>query len=149
MSAGWIKQAPRIVRDRPREAGAITVAALVVLIGVLSLVPKRQTARWPTAIAKRETFTETLVETGNVSAARLMVYSSTVPGAQAKIVELIPEGSSVKPGDVLVRFETAGFEQNLAREEAAMRQAEAEVQRSREEVRLEALRSDAAATQAR
>ena len=149
MSANWIGRAPRIVRNRPREAGAITIGVLVALVGVLSVVPKRQTARWPTAVAKREAFTETLVETGNVSAARLMVYSSTIAGAQAKIVEIVPEGTSVKPGDRLVRFDTAGFEQNLARETAALRQAESEVQRAREELRLEGLRRDAAVDQAR
>lgn len=149
MSTGWIRHAPQMVRDRPREAGAITLGVLVALFGILSFVPKRQTARWPTAIVTRETFTETLVETGNVSAARLMMYSSTIPGTQAKVVELVPEGTAVKPGDMLVRFETAGFEQNLARETAALRQAEAEVQRAREELRLEGLRTDAATDQAR
>lgn len=149
MSSDWIRQAPQIVRERPREAGAITVGVLVALIALLSFVPKRQTARWPTAIAKRETFTETLVETGSVNAARLMVYSSTIAGAQAKIVELVPEGTSMKPGDTLVRFETAGFEQNLARETASQRQAESDLQRAREELRLEGLRSEAAMAQAR
>ncbi|MCC7416374.1 MAG: HlyD family efflux transporter periplasmic adaptor subunit [Acidobacteria bacterium] len=149
MRQGWIERAPRIVRQRPRETGAVTVAVLVLLIGVLSLVPKRQAVRWPTAVAARERFTETLVEIGSISAARLMVYSSTVPGTQAKIVELAPEGASVAPGDLLVRFETAGFEQNLARENAALRQAESEVRSAREELRLEQLRGGAEVERAR
>ncbi len=149
MSADWMRQAPRFVRERPRELGAITVGVLVTLVAVVSFLPRPQAPRWPIATARRGAFTQTLVETGAISASRLMMYSSTIPGGQAKIVELVPEGTSVKPGDLLVRFETSAFEQNRAREDAARRQAEADRQHAREDLRLESLRADADADQAR
>src|SRR5262249_8402597 len=90
--------------SRTREAGVISVGVLAALVGVLALVPKQAPARWPTAVVRRDTLTQALVETGTIGAQRLMVYSSTIQGAQAKIVDIVPEGTSVKPGDRLVRF---------------------------------------------
>ena len=82
---------------------------------------------------------ETLVEIGTVNAQQLVLYSSTIPGVQAKLVEIAPEGQAVKAGDLLARFDTGQFEQNRTREMAALRQAEAEMVRAREGARIEAL----------
>ena len=78
-----------------------------------------------------------------MSSARLLLYGSSIAGVQAKIVEIVPEGRSVAPGDVLVVFDATTFQQNLLREEAALRQAEAEHLRAREELRIERLRLEA------
>ena len=68
-----------------------------------------------------------------------VLYRSTIPGVQAKLVGIVPEGQAVKAGDVLARFDTGLFEQIRTRELAALRQADAEFVRAREAVRIEAL----------
>jgi HlyD family secretion protein len=130
----------RLVGGRRREAGMATAGVIVIALVGASIGLRRADGDWPSTTARIEPFVESLVEVGTISAQRLMLYSSTIPGAQAKIVEIAPEGHAAAPGDVLVRFDTALFEQNRERERAALRQAEAELVRAREEARVELLR---------
>lgn len=130
------------VRRYRREAGAAAAGVLVVALAISVLFWRRAVDDVPTAAVQRTLFTETLVETGTIGAQRLALYSSTISGAQAKIVELVPEGRAVQPGDVLVRFDASTFEQTRARERASLSQAEADLIRAREEYRIETLRVD-------
>lgn len=122
-----------------RDAGFATAGLLGVSLLAGLLAMREPVSPWPTATARSETFIDTIVETGTVTAQRLMLYSSTIPGASAKLIELVPEGTAVREGDLLARFDSAGFEQSRARELAALRQAQAEASRARELARLEIL----------
>lgn len=130
------------MRHVKRETGMASVAALVVLVAVAAAIPHRAAPQWPTALVVRAPFADTVVESGTIGAERLMIYSSRVSGAQAKIVEMVPEGTAVKTGDLLIRFDSTSFEQSLAQEQAFLHQAEAELVRAREELRLDMLRAD-------
>jgi len=121
---------------------AISVGVLSLLGGAAFVVPYETNAPGPTAVARHGVLVEQLVEPGTVSSGRLFLYGSSISGAQAKILEIVPEGRLVSPGDVLLRFDASGFEQNLARDEAAHRQAEAEQRQAQEELRLERLRAE-------
>jgi HlyD family secretion protein len=121
----------------------IQAAASVLMLstlGVMELAPRSSQSAAPNAVAREGSLTETLVEPGTLSSARLLLYGSSIAGVQAKIAELVPEGRAVVPGDVLIRFDATTFEQNMAREEAALRQAQAELVRAREELRIERIR---------
>jgi HlyD family secretion protein len=126
---------------------AASVSALFIIAGGAVTIPWRSTSHAPTAIVRDGNIVETLTEPGTVSSSRLLLYGSTIAGAQAKIVELVADGHTVAAGDVLIRFDATTFEQNLAREDAALRQAEAESLRAREELRIEHLRDDGEAAQ--
>jgi HlyD family secretion protein len=128
-----------VVRRHPREAGVATAGAILVVLAVSAIGWRRSADPRPSAVAQRTPFVETLVESGTISAQRLAVYSSTIPGVQAKIVELAAEGRAVRPGDPLVRFDSTIFEQTRARERASLSQADADLVRAREELRLELL----------
>ena len=124
-----------------RNVSIASAGTVVVLLGAAAVVPGRSTSEAPTAAVTLDRFEETVVESGTISAQRLMIYASSIAGAQAKIVEIVPEGTSVHAGDLLVRFDATGFDQALAREQASLRQAEAELIRAREECRLDQLRA--------
>ncbi|MCC6990665.1 MAG: efflux RND transporter periplasmic adaptor subunit [Acidobacteria bacterium] len=83
---------------------------------------------------------ERLAETGTLTAARMRLYSASALGAPAKIVELVPEGTQVAPGDVLVRFDATQLELMRDKDEAALRFADADLVRAREDLRIEQLR---------
>src|SRR5207244_1600129 len=100
----------------------------------------RSTPEWPTAEARVQRFVETIVETGTIATQRMALYSSSVTAAPAKIVEIAPEGQVVQSGDVLFRLDATPFERTLLVEQAALRQAEAELTRAVEEARLELFR---------
>ncbi|MBI4265739.1 MAG: efflux RND transporter periplasmic adaptor subunit [Acidobacteria bacterium] len=133
---------PRLVRAHRRETGVATAGVVMAVLAGGTFTLRHTTDTWPTATARTETFVDTIVETGTIGAQRLRLYASTIPGAAAKLVELAPEGQAVREGDVLARFDTAAFEQTRERELAALRQADAELVRVREAVRIESLSAD-------
>ena len=139
----------RTLVRRPRETGAASVGVLTVIGAIVLLAPRPAPPAGPTAVVREGPLAESLIEPGTVSSSRLLLYGSSISGVQVKITDLVPEGRAVVPGDVLIRFDRTTFEQNLAREEAALRQAEAELLRAREERRIEQLRADGEAAQAR
>jgi HlyD family secretion protein len=98
---------------------------------------------WPRATVREGTFVDAVVEMGEVNAARLMLYSAPVGSAQSKIVSIVPEGASVQTGDELVRFDDTTIRQSIERERAVLGREEAELLRTREDLRIERLRVQA------
>lgn len=136
---GWLIAAHDALRRRRRETGAASIGVLAIVLALSAVGWRHTSSDIPSAIVRRETFADTLVETGTIAADRLMLYASTIPGAPAKIAELVPEGTAVRAGDLLVRFDSSGFEQTRARERAALGQAQADLVRAREALRLQLL----------
>jgi HlyD family secretion protein len=93
------------------------------------------------AIVARENFRDVLIERGTLDAAQLRIYGSRIAGAQAKLTAIVAEGSEVRPGDVLLRFDASPFEQGRVRELASLAQAEAEWTRAQHDLRLEHLQA--------
>ena len=140
----------RRLRDRIGRRGGFVIlgGALALTTGVTALRPSVPDAA-RLAVVREAAFEDVLVESGTVDAERLMLYGSTIAGASVKIAELAAEGTTVRTGDLLIRFDGTAFEQERARESAALRQAEADRQRAREEGRLERLHGDQEREQAR
>ena len=97
----------------------------------------------PAVPVREEPFVESLVEHGAIAAARLMFYGSEITGGPAKIAEIAREGTYVRAGDLLLRFDSAGFAQDLAREEALLQQADADLAAAREALRLDVMQAEA------
>ena len=77
-----------------------------------------------------------IVESGTLQALRSVTYSSTIPGSQAKILEIVQEGTHVEIGDVLVTFDSQPFADELEQTRAQLAQAEAELVKATEERKL-------------
>jgi len=86
-------------------------------------------------------FQVTVVESGTLQASRSVSYSSSIPGDQAKILFLAPEGSTVERGDLLVRFDPTPFQEELRRIEAQLAQAHAELVEAEQDQKLMRLRN--------
>lgn len=126
---------------RRRQAGAAATGGVVILLVGVTAGLRHSTVAAPTAMARTAPFVETIVESGTIGAQRLMLYASSISGAQAKIVELAPEGQPVRPGDLLIRFDTTNFEQERTGQQAALRRADGELIRAYEDAQLDALRA--------
>ena len=57
-------------------------------------------------------------------------------GHQNKIIQLIPEGSHVKKGDIVCRFDSGEIEKNIAQQEIKTKQALSKIETSRQEVEI-------------
>ena len=104
----------------------IAAAALVaVWIGVRLLMPHSADSDPQRAFAKRASFDVTVNTIGTLDAERSHVVSSTIKGQNGKILHIIDEGTFVKKGDVLIRFDSARFEAEILRLAGELRSREA------------------------
>lgn len=136
--------APRVRRLGMASAGVIAAS------GALVVGWPRPSDQPPTsAVVAEAPFVHALVERGTVSASRMLLYASTIAGVQAKLIDIVAEGTAVRTGDVLFRLDPVPFEEQVARETAVVAAAEAELLRAREDLRLEEMKtaSDADAAQ--
>ena len=124
-----------------RETGVATAGIVALALLAAGVGWKQSVPTWPTAVVRAEAFAETLVEAGTIVAQQMTLYASTLPAGQSKILELAPEGTLVRQGDLLVRLDAGQFEQARERDRADLRRAEAELTRAAGDARLELLRA--------
>jgi RND family efflux transporter MFP subunit len=108
-----------------RRAGIATLAALagVVLIGAL-LGRSRPDAGIPTATVARGDVRITITESGELRAEQQTTVSAT---NDKQIIWLVPEGTRVKSGDPLIRFESQKYEIAKGTAESALAVARADL----------------------
>jgi HlyD family secretion protein len=90
---------------------------------------------------KEGPFRVSIVEVGTLQALRSVTYASTIQSNQAKIVAMAPEGKLVRKGDLLVLFDAAPFEEEIRRSQAQLAQAQADLLKAREDVKLQELQN--------
>jgi len=102
-----------------------------------------------TAAVQEGPFQVTIVEGGTLQALRSVTYASTIQSNQAKIVALAPEGKLVQKGDLLILFDSAPFEEEIRRNQALLEQAQAELSKTQQELKLQAIQNQEDMTAAR
>lgn len=80
------------------------------------------------ATVHRGTLVVTLTEAGVLRPAESTTYRSPLEGRELEITDLAPEGTQIKEGDLLVRFDATGLKSELQRAIQATRQAEIDLQ---------------------
>ena len=80
------------------------------------------------ATAVRGDLTATVSTSGTLRPSASITYRSPLPGREVEIKELVAEGTRVKTGDVLIRFETAELDVERARADQEFRQAQIDFQ---------------------
>lgn len=124
------------VRRNPRRGIVPGLGLVAIVLVVGNLVTSRSIDRSLVAAVQRGPFEVKIVESGTLQALRSVTYSSTIPGSQAKILELVPEGTHVEVGDLLVKFDRQPFAEELEQSKAQLAQAEAELVKAQQEVKL-------------
>ncbi len=79
------------------------------------------------ATVSRGPFSFGLVETGEIRAVDAVFITVPRERIDLQIVDMIPEGANVEPGDFLVQFDTAPLLEELEQEQDVLRQAEADL----------------------
>ncbi len=128
-------------RRRPARAAAFAIA-LLALVAVPWLVFSGGAGTGALAAAVQEgPFRVSIVESGTLAALRSVTYASSIQSNQAKIVALAPEGKLVQKGDLLILFDAAPFEEEIRRNQALLAQAEADLQKARQDLKLQGIQN--------
>src|SRR5262249_24998405 len=78
-----------------------------------------------------------VVSTGTVVALRSVTIASEIQSNRAKVVHLMPEGSLVKEGDVLVAFDPTPFLDDVTKYTRALKEAEATLLQTVQDAKLQ------------
>ncbi|MBN9689611.1 MAG: efflux RND transporter periplasmic adaptor subunit [Verrucomicrobia bacterium] len=109
-------------RQNPRLAMAGGAVTLILLVGLL-LRPSGETKELSFYEVKRGDFLISLVEGGTVEALNEVVIRSEVEGT-ARIIYIIPEGSYVKKGELLVELDSSAAQDSVNQQLIAVEKAQ-------------------------
>jgi HlyD family secretion protein len=140
-SAEGLRGLVEAARRRPRRSAGLLAVAVAGAWLVGRLLPGGAPAGLPVAEVREGPFLVTIVESGTLQALRSVTYASTIQSNQAKIVAMAPEGKMVQKGDLLLLFDAAPFEEEIRRSQAQLAQAEADVQKARQDLKLQAIQN--------
>jgi HlyD family secretion protein len=106
------------------------VLVAIVLCLLASAMFWRRTAIDPsvTAMVRRGPLTAHLTTAGTLRPVQSITYRSPLMGREAEITELVPEGTRVNEGDLLVRLDTTELEREVERARQEVRQTQLEIQ---------------------
>jgi len=127
-------------RRRPLRAVGLA-AILVAVVALLAWGIAGGEPSVATAEVRGGSFRVAIVETGTLEALRSVTYASRIQSNQAKIVALAPEGDLVEEGDLLILFDAAPFEEEIRRNQALLAQAEADLLKAGEDLKLQGLQN--------
>jgi RND family efflux transporter MFP subunit len=144
LTGGWAW-----AQSNPRRAIVGGTGFLAAGFFLLQLIPSNRDGSFLIAAVQEGPFEVKIVESGTLQALRSVTYSSAIPGGQAKIIYLVPEGSSVEENDLLIQFDSTPFEDELRKTEAQATQAKAERIKAEQDLKLLRIRNQDELTEAR
>jgi HlyD family secretion protein len=120
---------------------AVVAAVAVGLVAVVrygwSTVLGSEDAEQPlTAPVTRATLRVIVTERGNLESVKTVDGVCEVSGRENKIIFIVPEGQQVEKGDVVVRFDTAEIDQQIAQQQIKVQQAKVKVQTTQQETKV-------------
>ena len=131
----------RLPRIPGRLLGLLAGMGIVGAIGYLGILPawsgSGATDKPLLAIAKKATLSITVSERGNVESQVTVDGICELNGSQNKISYLVPEGTKVKKGDVVCKFDGSEIEKHIAEQEIKVKQAVARIETTQQEMEIQ------------
>ena len=125
----------KLLQTRRKTLIAIVVAIVLLTMGGLAF--RRSIAPGiPTAEVKRGEFVDYLQLRGDVKALHSIQLNAPSIAGDLQIVKLVPTGTIVKKGDVVVQFDPTTLQRTLEQKQSELKSAEADIEHSRAESRL-------------
>ncbi len=116
----WLKARPKA------RAGLLLV--LFSLVSSAAFLGRLSIDRELTAVARRGDLVVNFTATGMLRPAQSLTYRSPLAGREAEIAWLVPEGTFVQEGDILIRIDSTEVQRELERAIQEHRQAQVELQ---------------------
>jgi HlyD family secretion protein len=86
---------------------------------------------------RRATLRITVTERGNLESCVTVDGVCEVNAQQIKIISLVPEGTKVKKGDVVCKFDSSEIDKNLAQQDIKVKQAVAKIETTGQELEIQ------------
>src|SRR5579864_5877865 len=125
----------RFLLRRKGITALIGAGFLLMAIGAVAL-HRTSGASLPTAEVKRGDFVDYVQVRGEIKALRSVQLTAPSIAGDLQIVKLVPTGTMVKAGDVVVQFDTTTLQTTLEQKQSELKSAEADIEHSRAENRL-------------
>ena len=109
---------------------------IVFIIAVWFFESKSETVALKYTEVKNNSFDLKLVQRGTLEASRFVQIKSSLLSNRAKLVELIPEGSTVGAGDIIARFDIKPFMDELNKWQQKEKEAQATLVKAEKEVEI-------------
>lgn len=118
-----LERVRRLARQRPRVA--ITVAILVVVVfgWVLHSLSRTDSPAYTYYQVRRGDFLVSIIEGGTLKAVNEVTVRSEMEGV-ARIISIVPEGTNVHKGDLLVELDSADLRDRISAQEVTVQNAE-------------------------
>ncbi len=117
--------------------GAVVAAAAAAILVGPSLLSRAETdsAEAATYEVRRRALEDRVVERGTIESQNTIYGRSELPGRN-KIVEIVPEGTSVKKGDKVVVFETIQIDEKIQQKEIEVNEAEGKLAEATQQLEI-------------
>jgi multidrug efflux pump subunit AcrA (membrane-fusion protein) len=109
--------------------GVLALAAIALTF--LFVLAGRAAPDVPTAEVTRGDFVDHVELRGEIRAGRSVVLTAPMQSGELQIVRLAKEGTPVKPGDIVVEFDSTTLRRTVQEKQSELRQAEAEIEQAR------------------
>ncbi len=125
------------------------VVGAIAYFGLTPVWSARDATDRPISVAVQRGMLRIIVtERGNLESRVTVDGICELSGYQNKIIQLVPEGNKVEKGDVVVRFDSAEIEKNVAQQEIKAKQAFSKIETSKQEVEIARNKGDSEITDA-
>ena len=129
------KKITRFLKKRPMVTAGLAVAAIVVLgviiLEIFVIKDKDPTKEMPTFVAKQGPLRISIIESGTINAREQVVIKNEIEGTTT-ILSLVPEGTLVKKGDLLVELDASKLLDEKIDQEIVVQNADADFVQARE-----------------
>ncbi len=85
----------------------------------------------------RRTVRDLVIERGTLESQKTIRGQCKLPGWENKIIFIVPEGTTVKESDVVVRFDSEKIDEAIAEKKSALNQAEGAVAEAKQEIEVQ------------
>ncbi|MEL7500077.1 MAG: HlyD family efflux transporter periplasmic adaptor subunit [Planctomycetota bacterium] len=114
----------------------VAVVAAYFLLSGNSLVPANS-ENVPTAVAKITTLVDKVVEQGDLESQSTIVGKCEIDHYENTLIFLAPEGTVVKKGDVVAKFDSSEYAKFLSQQEKEVNEQKAELETAKQELAVQ------------
>src|ERR1019366_8064470 len=90
----------------------------------------------PTFQVKRDEFLDVLQFRGELKAMKSVSITAPADAGDLQILKIVPDGTQVKQGDVVVEFDPSKTQMDLAQDKSALKSSQADIDQVRAQGRL-------------